>query len=81
MNQRPRESRRFETLTSKGELVELIEDIVPGRKVAYGKMIIRTQNHNLYQSGLFYVQDDLKKKAKRIRRKKKKRRRTKIIRR
>lgn len=70
MNQKPRESRRFETLTSKGELVELIEDIVPGRKVAYGKMIIRTQNHNLYQSGLFYVQDDIKKKQRELEEKK-----------
>ena len=50
MSQKIKE-RRFEKLISKGELVEIIEETLPGRREAFGKMLIRTENHNLYESG------------------------------
>ena len=50
MSQQPRE-RRFEKINSKGELVEIIEETLPGRIEAFGQMLLRTENHNLYESG------------------------------
>ena len=51
MSQKPRE-RHFEKLNSKGELVEIIEETLPGKKEAFGQMLLRTENHNLYGSGM-----------------------------
>ena len=51
MSQKIKE-RRFEKINSKGELVEIIEETLPGKREAFGKMLIRTENHNLYESGM-----------------------------
>ena len=50
MTQRIRE-RRFETLNSKGEVIEIIEETFKGKTEAFGKMLLQTSNHNLYHSG------------------------------
>ena len=43
---------RFERKTSNGDIVEVIEETLPGKKEAYGNMLIRITNHNLYESGM-----------------------------
>ena len=43
--------RHYEIRNEKGDLVEVIEETLPGRKKNFGNMVFRTSNHNLYQSG------------------------------
>ena len=50
MSQKPKE-KHFERINTKGQHVEVIEETLPGKKEEYGKMVKRTENHNLYESG------------------------------
>ena len=43
--------RRYERVNSKGDIIEVIEETLPGKRETYGNMVYKSTNHNLYQSG------------------------------
>ena len=52
--------RRYEKVNNEGDVIEVIEETVPGGVEAYGNMLIRIENHNLYESGIHNLPDQLR---------------------